>query len=90
MEMTKEEFERFESEHKFYQSILKHNPEINTDLKEKFQMKSMIYQYEIDKRKYEERIQASRQRRIFWVLFCTPIAIVIFYIFIQSILEGKF
>jgi hypothetical protein len=83
MKMTNDELTQYENDHKFYQSILKHSPEINKDLKDKFQMRSMIYQYEVDKRNYEERI---RMRKIFWLLFFSPIAIVIIFIFfVQSL-----
>jgi hypothetical protein len=75
--MRKEDFDRLENDHKFYQCILECNPEISKDLKEKFQMKSMIFEYEIEKREIEKRSRCSRVLKTFLLLFWTPIAIAI-------------
>jgi hypothetical protein len=50
--MTKDEFEKLKHAHKFYQAILKHDPpDINKDFKEKYELKSKLFELHKQERK---------------------------------------
>jgi hypothetical protein len=50
--MTKDEFEKLKNAHEFYQDILKHDPpDINKDFKEKYELKSKLFELHQQDRK---------------------------------------
>jgi hypothetical protein len=50
--MTKDEFEKLKNAHEFYQDILEHDPpDINKDFKEKYELKSKLFElYQQDRK----------------------------------------
>jgi hypothetical protein len=50
--MPNDDFEELKNAHEFYQEILEHNPaDINKDFKEKYELKSKLFEYHKENRK---------------------------------------
>jgi hypothetical protein len=50
--MPDDDFEELKKAHEFYQDILEHNPaDINKDFKEKYELKSKLFEYHKENRK---------------------------------------
>jgi hypothetical protein len=77
--MTKDEFEKLKNAHEFYQEILEHDPpDINKDFKEKYELKSKLF--EIHQRDRKSNTIA------YWlnILLILLYLVLIYYFFIKA------